>query len=74
MRYIRVEDYDIANRRTGGAFDRVGNIDASGSVRGMQKLYGWPRGGQVRCGGTIYNIGPEAVDRLRQFTGLLRGE
>lgn len=52
--------------------EAVGNIDVSGSVRGMQKLYGWERGGQVRIGSYIYNIGPAAVQKLRDL-GKLRG-
>lgn len=42
----------------------VGSIDKSGSVVGMRNLYGWPKGGQVRLGGYIYNIGKAAVETL----------
>lgn len=51
----------------------VPNIHKSGSVAGMQKLYGWPRGGQVRCGSYVYNIGPAGVAKLRA-AGALFGE
>ena len=62
MRYVRKADFAAANRIAN--LTGVGNIDVSGSVRGMQKLYGWPKGGQVRVGGYIYNAGPAAVEAL----------
>ena len=62
MRYVRKTEEGRARRMVD--FDSVSNIDSSGSVRGMQKLYGWPKGGQVRIGGYIYNIGTAAVERL----------
>ena len=62
MRYVPAENIAQASRLVN--FDAVGNIDRTGSVRGMQKLYGWPRNGQVRLGGYIYNIGPEKVALL----------
>lgn len=46
-------------------FDRCGNIHRSGSVIGMRKQFGWQKGGQVRLGMWIYNLGPLAVQRLR---------
>lgn len=71
MRYIRTEDYIKADRVTNGAFESNGNIAKNGSVSGMQKLYGWPKGGQVRCGAYIYNVGVTAVNTLRD-RGLLK--
>lgn len=53
-------------------FDGVGNIDKSGSVVGMRRRFGWLQNGQVRLGRYIYNIGPDAVKRLRA-ANLLRG-
>ncbi len=53
--------------------EECGNISATGSARGMQEKYGWPKGGQVRVGGYIYNVGTAEVDRLRR-AGLLKGE
>lgn len=50
----------------------VGNIDRSGSVRGMRSRFGWPVGGQVRLGGYIYNVGTAAVQKLRDAR-LIRG-
>ncbi len=52
--------------------EHVGSIDRSGSVRGMQRLYGWKKGGQVRIGSYIYNIGTSEVERARRL-GILRG-
>lgn len=52
--------------------DNVGSIDKSGSVVGMQKLYGWPKGGQIRVGSYIYNVGVSEVERARSL-GILRG-
>lgn len=49
------------------------NIHRTGSVRGMQERYGWPKGGQVRVGSYIYNIGVAEVERVRRL-GWLRGE
>ncbi len=51
----------------------VGSIHKSGSVTGMQQNYGWQRGGQVRVGSYIYNVGVQEVERLRRLN-LLRGE
>lgn len=70
MRYVRQEDYSRANRIA--KFDAVGNISVTGSVRGMQELYGWPKGGQVRLGSYIYNVGPAAVEALNN-ANLLHG-
>jgi hypothetical protein len=50
----------------------VGSIDKSGSVVGMRRLYGWSKGGQVRIGSYIYNIGVLEVERARRL-GILRG-
>lgn len=66
--YITVENakkYDIN-------LEHVGSIDRNGSVRGMQRLYGWKKGGQVRIGSYIYNIGTLEVERARRL-GILRG-
>lgn len=68
MRYITEDDARRYRVNTG-----VGNIDKSGSVKGMQQLYGWPKGGQVRIGGYIYNVGVSEVERLRR-AGVLKGE
>lgn len=73
MRYVRLKDLTKARSVTRGQLDLCGNIHVSGSVRGMQKIYGWPRGGQVRIGGYIYNVGAAAMQRLRD-AGLIRGE
>lgn len=51
----------------------VGNIHVTGSVKGMQSIYNWPKGGQVRVGAYIYNVGPANIDKLRA-AGVLRGE
>lgn len=51
----------------------VGNIHRSGSVRGMQERFGWPKGGQVRIGSYVYNVGPAGVAKLRA-AGVLRGD
>jgi hypothetical protein len=67
MRYITVR----AARDNRVNLD-VGNIHYTGSVRGMQKLYGWPKGGQVRVGSWIYNLGPAEVQRLERL-GVVRG-
>jgi hypothetical protein len=71
MRYVPTSKADQARRLVN--FNGCGNIDVTGSVLGMQKLYGWTKGGQVRLGGYIYNIGPHAVQLLRSRS-LLRGE
>jgi hypothetical protein len=68
MRYLLVKDARKCPR-----LQQVGNIDVSGSVLGMQKLFGWPKGGQVRCGGYIYNVGVTEVQRLRACR-LLKGD
>ena len=62
MKYVPLEFESKARRMVN--FEAGGNIDKSGSVVGMRNLYGWPKGGQVRMGGYIYNIGPSAVERL----------
>lgn len=69
MRYTTQE----AARRYRINLDAVGSIHKSGSVAGMQKLYGWPKGGQVRIGAYIYNVGVDAVARLRGY-GEIKGE
>ena len=69
MRYVR---QDAVPRWLESEMDRVGSIDKTGSVRGMQNRFGWKRGGQVRVGGYIYNVGPEAIARLER-EGRLRG-
>jgi hypothetical protein len=53
------------------AMDEVSSIDRTGSVRGMRNRFGWSKGGQVRIGGYIYNIGPNRVKKLRDM-GILR--
>ena len=62
MKYVPLEFEAKARRLVN--FDACGNIDKSGSVVGMRKLFGWPERGQVRMGGYIYNIGPAAVSKL----------
>lgn len=64
---------EAACRRYRINLDACGSIHKSGSVAGMQRLYGWPKGGQVRVGQWIYNIGPDAVAKLRGY-GELKGE
>lgn len=71
MRYVREEDAKAVRNHLN--LSGVGNIHVSGSVRGMQLRYGWPKGGQVRVGQWIYNVGPSEVSRLRNI-GILRGE
>jgi hypothetical protein len=71
MRYVTKENEAKARRLVN--FDACGNIDVSGSVTGMQRRYGWQRGGQVRLGGYVYNVGSAGVARLRD-AGLLRGD
>jgi hypothetical protein len=66
MRYMKQEDAD----RVGAC--NFPNIHATGSVRGMQMRYGWPRGGQVRVGSWIYNVGPANVKGWKS-QGLVRG-
>lgn len=73
MKYILIVDYNEANELTYNSFALCSNIRKTGSVRGMQKLYGWPKGGQVRCGQFIYNIGPQNVKILTD-AGLLKGK
>lgn len=68
MRYVKQADAHLVNGR-----DECGNISVRGSVRGMQRIYGWPKGGQVRIGAWIYNVGVAEVERLRSL-GLLRGK
>ena len=69
MRYVRKADVPgwLEAR-----MDVVGSIDKTGSVRGMQRRFNWPKGGQIRVGGYIYNVGPEIVARLRD-QNLLKG-
>jgi hypothetical protein len=68
MRYVKVSDAGQIR----DVLDRVGSISATGSVIGMQRLYGWKRGGQVRVGAYIYNVGPSEVARIAAL-GILRG-
>lgn len=70
MKYVPKDVENKARRLVN--FDSCGNIDKSGSVVGMRNLYGWPKGGQVRLGGYIYNVGPGAVERLDN-ANLLKG-
>lgn len=70
MRYVPKANEAAARRAVN--FDACGNISITGSVRGMQQLYGWTRNGQVRLGSWIYNIGPAAVEKLKGLS-LLRG-
>jgi hypothetical protein len=71
MRYVPISKEPAARRLVN--FDACGNISRTGSVRGMQTLYGWPKNGQVRLGGWIFNIGPDAVSKLRT-AHILKGE
>lgn len=41
------------------------NIDKTGSILGMIKLYNWKRGATVRSGSYIYNIGVENIQKLK---------
>jgi hypothetical protein len=66
--YIKIKDAEAHKIR----LHDVGNIDRSGSVLGMRHLYGWPKGGQVRVGRYIYNVGVSEVERARRL-GILRG-
>ena len=68
MRYVAKADKAKVRR-----VDSVGNISVTGSVRGMQQLYGWPKGGHARIGQWVYHVGTAAVKRLRGL-GILRGE
>lgn len=68
MRYVRKSDEKAARRLVN--FDSVGNISVTGSVLGMQRRFGWQRGGQVRLGRYIYNIGIANVNKLGR---LVRG-
>lgn len=70
MRYV-LREFEASARRLVD-FDKCGNIHKSGSVLGMQRHYGWKPNGQVRLGSWIYNIGPEAVEKLNK-AGILRG-
>jgi len=63
MRYVPLKSESLARRLVN--LDACGNISVTGSVRGMQTIYNWPKNGQVRMGAWIYNIGPDAVDKLR---------
>lgn len=71
MRYVTESDVDRCGFR--GIIDAVSNISKSGSVLGMQKQYGWPKGGQVRIGGYIYNVGTSVVEAMRN-ANIVRGE
>ncbi len=51
----------------------VANIHRSGSVKGMQQIYGWTPGAQVRIGLWVYNVGLACVSTLRA-AGVLKGE
>ena len=66
MRYVPKEFAQNVNTN-------VGNISVTGSVLGMQRKFGWPKGGQVRVGSYIYNVGVQEVERLRGL-GVLRGD
>ncbi len=68
MRYVRLDDVKPARLNLD-----VPNIHKSGSVLGMQRLFGWPKGGQIQVGGYIYNVGVRVVDRLRG-SYFLRGD
>lgn len=68
MRYITEEE---ANKNRVNL--AVGSIHKTGSVTGMQKKYGWPKGGQVRVGAYIYNVSVAEVERLRNLF-ILKGE
>lgn len=69
MKYIRVADADRA-RRIEPRLESCGNISSTGSVLGMQRRFNWPKGGQVRIGAYIYNVGPEGLAKL---AALVRG-
>ena len=71
MRYVT--QAGVEKHRLTGEFEACGNISKTGSVLGMQKLFGWPKGGQVRKGAFIYNVGPLAVDRMRGL-GIVKGD
>jgi len=68
MRYVKE-----SNRNKVRNIDSAGSIHRTGSVTGMQRKYGWPKGGQIRLGSYIYNVGVREVERLRDG-GLLLGE
>lgn len=68
MRYVRIEDVPKDMNLT----DKP-NISVTGSVTGMQQIYGWPKGGQVRIGSYVYNVGTDVVQELRN-RGILKGE
>lgn len=67
MRYVTAE-----NARKARLSLNVGNISVTGSLTGMQQKFGWPKGGQVRVGSYIYNVGVSEVQRLSRL-GYLRG-
>jgi hypothetical protein len=71
MRYVTQSD--VTRHHLQAIFDTCGNISATGSVLGMQRQFGWPKGGQVRMGGYIYNVGPVAVAQMRSMR-ILKGE
>lgn len=71
MIYVPYTLEDAARRLVN--FESCGNIHKTGSVVGMRRQYGWEQGGQVRLRSWIYNIGPSAVQTLRNAR-LLRGE
>lgn len=70
MRYVTKAD---AAKHLTARMQQVGNIHVSGSVLGMQQQFGWAKGGQVRVGSYIYNVGVAEVERLRNLH-VLRGE
>lgn len=57
MRYIHKDD--VARLPKG--WDECPSIDATGSVRGMQKLFGWKKGYAFRIGGYIYHLKEPAL-------------
>lgn len=65
MIYVRVKDKDKASRLITRDISDFPNISRTGSVIGMRQIYGWPKGGQVRVGSYIYNIGPANVQILK---------
>lgn len=71
MRYVRAEEWPHPRYKV-PALDTFGSIHVSGSVTGMQRYYNWKRGGQVRVGQFIYNVGVDIVTRLDELS-VLRG-
>lgn len=64
MRYVKLSDGPKAARLIGKPFEDHDRIHQTGSVSDMQRVYRWPRAGQVLYGDFIYNLGPEAVKLL----------